>query len=203
MGGYQHTHIAAAPVADANGFLQSIAMKNGAYALDANVPTFGARRVTCTRTRDGLGGTEDDPGTLVLVGTDLAGSVITETLTPGAHTVVVTGSKYFARLTSATGVDWVIDAPAGEDTLEIGWAAECAVATGTGTVHAIVVNTTAAGVITISDSSGTIAVLPVSVDVGIYEYDAMWSGVLRVEPAAASDITVLHSGSLPSSYAMS
>jgi hypothetical protein len=33
-------------------------------------------------------------------------------------------------------------------------------------------------------------------------YDVNWSGYLRVEPAAASDITVLHSGSLPSTYAM-
>jgi hypothetical protein len=196
--GYTHSHIAAAPVGVADGFLLAVDMKVGAYVLDATVPTFGARRVTCTRTRDGLAGTEDTPGTIDLVGKDLAGSVITETLTPGAHTIVVTGTKFFASLTSATGVAWVVDAGAGKDHIIIGWDAQCAVATGAGVLHGIQINTTAAGIITIADSSGTIAVLPVSVAVGtFYLWDANWSGYLRVEPAAASDITILHSGSLP------
>jgi hypothetical protein len=202
--GYKYTRIAAAPVGDADGYLHSVNMKVGAYVLDHTAPTSGARHVTCTRTRDGAVGTEDAPGTIVLVGKDLAGSTITETLTPGAHTVVVTGTKFFASLTSATGVDWVIDAPAGEDHLEIGFDAECAVATGSGTLHGIVINTTAAGIITIADSGGTIAVIPASVADGtFYEYDVAYSGFLRVEPAAASDITILHSGSQPSSHAMS
>jgi hypothetical protein len=203
--GYKHTHIAAAPVSDADGYLHSVNMKNGAYALDHTSPglTGQARHVTCTRTRDGGAGTEDAPGTLDIVGRDLAGSVITETLTPGAHTTVVTGTKFFASVTSATGVAWTIDAPAGEDHLEIGFDAECAVATGSGTLHAIAVNTTAAGIITIADSTGTIAVLAASVLEGLYEFDVNYSGFLRVEPAAASDITVIHSGSQPSAYAMS
>ena len=196
--GYKHSHIAAAPVGDADGFLTAVNMKVGAYALDANAPTFGARHVTCTRTRDGAGGTEDTPGTIDLVGTDPAGTVITETLTPGAHTVVVTGTKFFASLTSATGVGWVINAPAGEDHIEIGWDAQCAIATGAGVLHGIQINTTANGIITVADSGGTIAVLPVNVAVGtFYLWDANWSGFLRVEPAAASDITILHSGSIP------
>jgi len=199
--GYSWTNIAAAPVADANGFKTSVDMKVGAYILDATAPTFGARHVTCTRTRDGAGGTEDTPGTLILVGKDLAGSTITETLVPGAHTVVVTGTKFFASLTSATGAGWVVDAGAGKDTLEIGWDAVCAVATGNGTLHGIVINTTAAGIITIADAQGSIAVIPVSVAVGtFYEYDVAFSGYLRVEPAAASNITVLHTGSQPSTY---
>jgi hypothetical protein len=202
--GYQHTHIAAAPVSDADGYLHAVNMKVGAYVLDHTSPglTGQARHVTCTRTRDGGVGTEDAPGTIVIVGKDLAGSTITETLTPGAHTVVVTGTKFFASITSATGVDWVIDAPAGEDHLEIGFDAECAVATGSGTLHAIAVNTTAAGIITIADAGGTIAVLAASITEGLYEFDVNYSGFLRVEPAAASDITILHSGSLPSSYSM-
>ena len=199
--GYSWTNIAAAPVADANGFKTSVDMKVGAYILDATAPTFGARHVTCTRTRDGAGGTEDTPGTLILVGKDLAGSTITETLVPGAHTVVVTGTKFFASLTSATGAGWVVDAGAGKDTLEIGWDAVCAVATGNGTLHGIVINTTAAGIITIADAQGSIAVIPVSVADGtFYEYDVAFNGYLRVEPAAASNITVLHTGSMPSSY---
>lgn len=202
--GYKHTHIAAAPVGSANGFLQSVDMKVGAYVLDATVPTFGARRVTCTRTRDGAGGTEDTPGTLIVVGKDLAGSTITETLTPGAHTVVVTGTKFFASLTSVTGAGWVVDAGNVKDKLVVGWDAQCAVATGFGTLHGIVINTTAAGIITVADSGGTIAVIPVSVADGtFYEYDVDFSGFLRVEPAAASDITIIHTGSQPSSYAKS
>jgi hypothetical protein len=52
-------------------------------------------------------------------------------------------------------------------------------------------------------STGTIAVLAASVLEGLYEFDVNYSGFLRVEPAAASDITVIHSGSQPSAYAMS
>ena len=197
--GYSWTHIAAAPVGDANGFLISVNMKATAYTLDATVPTFGARHVTCTRAV--VGAADVTTGGLVLVGKDLAGSVITETLAVGANGVLVTGTKFFASLTSARTAGWVVDT--GADTLEIGWDAECAVATGNGTLHGIVINTTAAGIITVADARGTIAVIPVSVAVGtFYEYDANFSGYLRVEPAAASDITVIHSGSMPSTYAM-
>jgi len=200
--GYNWTNITAAPVGDADGFLTAVDMKIGtAYTLDATAPTFGARHVTCTRTRDGAGGTDDTPGTLVLIGKDLAGSTITETLTVGANTVLVTGTKFFASLTSATSVGWVVDVGAGKDHLEVGWDAECAVATGSGVLHGIVINTTAAGIISIFDANGAIAVLPASVADGtFYAYDVNYSGYLRVEPAAASDITILHTGSLPSSY---
>jgi hypothetical protein len=199
---YSRTNISAAPVGDANGYLASTDMKVGAYTLIANVPTFGARHVTCTRT---VVGNADTPGTLVLVGKDLSGQAITETLTVGAHTVVVTSTKFFSYLTSATGAGWVIDpGTTTKDTLEIGWDDLNAVATGSGTFHGIVVNTTAAGSITVADSGGTIAVLKASIAEGFYgPYDVAFSGYLRVEPVAASDITVIHSGSMPQTYAMS
>ena len=202
---YGWTNIAAAPAGDANGYLVSVAMKNGTYTLDATTPTFGARHVTCTRTRNGIAGTEDTPGTLTIVGTDLAGGTISEVLIPGAHTVVVTSSKFFASVTSATGAGWARDAGAGsEDTLEIGWDNVNAVATSSGVLHAIVINTTAAGAITVADARGTIATIPSNVAVGTqYVYDVAYSGYLRVEPAAASNITIIHSGSMPSTYAMS
>jgi len=202
--GYTFTHISAAPTGDANGYLISVAMKNGAYVLDALTPAYGARHVTCTRTRNGAGGSEDTPGTLTIVGKDLSGQTISEVLIPGAHTVVVTGTKFFSSISSATGAGWVRDAGVGsEDTLEIGWDAVNAVAVGGGTFHGIVVNTTAAGVITVTVDGATLAVLPVSVAVGFYgPYDVAYS-TLRVETAAASDITVIHSGSMPSTYAMS
>ena len=62
----------------------------------------------------------------------------------------------------------------------------------------------AAGTITVSDSGGTIAVLPVSVAVGtFYLWDVNWFGYLRVVMAAASNVTVLHSGSNALTYALS
>jgi hypothetical protein len=197
--GYKHSHISAAPVGDADGFKLSVDMANGAYALDALVPTFGARHVTMTRT---VVNAADDPGTVTIVGKDPSGQTITEVLIPGAHTILVTGTKFFASVATATQAGWVLGAVAA-DTIVIGWDAQNAVATGSGVLHGIVVNTTAAGIITIADSSGTIAVLKVSIAEGFQgPYDVNWSGYLRVEPAAASDITVLHSGSLPSTYAM-
>jgi len=188
--GHPWTNIAAAPAADVDGFLLSVDMK------------FGARHVTCTRTAVG---TADTPGTLVVVGKDLSGQTITETLVVGAHGVLVTGTKFFASLASVTGAGWVIDGvEATEDTITVGWDAQNAVATGSGTLHAIVVNTTAAGAIVIADASGTIATIKASVAEGfIGPYDVAFSGFLRVEPAAASDITVIHSGSMPASYALS
>jgi hypothetical protein len=202
--GYNWTNIAAAPVGDANGYLISVDMKVGAYVLDATAPTFGARHVTCTRTRDGAGGTEDTGGTIDLVGRDAAGTQITETLTVGANITLVTSTQFFASLISATGVGWVVDAGAGKDHLEIGWDAECAVATGGGVFHGIYINTAANGAIVIADSRGTIATIPANAAAGFYgPYDVNYSGFLRVEPAAASNITVMHTGSRPTVYAMS
>jgi hypothetical protein len=194
-----HTNIAAAPAADADGYKTSVDMANGAYALDALVPTFGARHVTMTRT---VVNAADTPGTITIVGKDLSGQTITEVLIPGAHTVLVTGAKFFASVASATQAGWVLGAAAA-DTIVIGWDAQNAVATGSGTFHGIVVNTTAAGAIVIADSGGTIATLKASIAEGFYgPFDVAFSGYLRVEPAAASDITVIHSGSMPASYAM-
>jgi len=190
------THLAAATVADADGFVVSANMKVGAYTLAATTPTSGARHVTCTRT---VVGNADTPGTITVVGKDLSGQTITETLIPGAHTILVTGAKFFASVASVTGAGWVIDGTA--DTIVVGWDAVQAVATSGGRLYGITVNTTAAGTITLSDASGTIAVLPNSVAVGQYTYGLDFAGYLRVELTAASDITIVHSGSLPQTYA--
>ena len=68
------------------------------------------------------------------------------------------------------------------------------VSKGTGTLHSLVINTTAAGAITLYDSTsggGTvIAILPSSAVVGTYLYDVVFSVGLTVVTAAASDITV-------------
>jgi hypothetical protein len=193
---YAHTNIAAAPVGDANGFLESTNMKVGDYTLLLTAPTFGARHVTCTRT---VVGNADTPGTLILTGRDLSGQTITEMLVVGAHTIVVTSTKLLAHLDKATGAGWVVDVgTTTPDTLEIGWDNVNAVMTSGGTLHAIVINATAAGAITVADAAGTIATIPSNVAVGtFYLYDAQVAGYLRVEPAAASNITILHSGSMP------
>ena len=67
-----------------------------------------------------------------------------------------------------------------------------AVFVGDGTLHAVVVNTTAAGAITLSDADGTIAVLKASVAEGTYVYGAACAGHIGVNLAGASDVTVLY-----------
>lgn len=198
--GTPRTNISAAPAADDNGYVESVNMKVGAYTLAATAPPFGARRVTVKRT---VVDTADTPGTVVLVGKDLSGQTISETLVVGDDGVTVSSTKFYASLDSVTGAGWVIDAVEGtEDTIIVGWGAENAVATGAGTFHGIVVNTTAAGAIVVADAGGTIATLKASIAEGYYgPFDVAWSGFLSVTPAAASDVTVLHSGSLPGSYA--
>jgi len=87
-------------------------MKVGAYTIAAqpDVP----RNITVTQTAVDA---EDTNGTIVIVGTDIAGNVITETLTPNAG-VTVAGAKAFKTVTSVTGVGWVIGG--GNDTITVG-----------------------------------------------------------------------------------
>lgn len=200
---YSRTHLTAATSAVTNQFVTSTNMIVGAYAL-ANagaMPSAGARHVTLVRT---VAGNADTPGTIVVVGKDLNGDTITETLIPGATGVTVTGALWFASITSVTGVGWVIDpGTTTNDTIIVGCAAGVAAVHGTGTLWAVVVNATAAGAITLSDSAGTIAVLKASIAEGTYIWNVAFSGFLGVALAASSDVTVVHSGSLPSAYAMS
>ena len=190
-------------VADVDRFLTVVDMAVGSYAPIANAGVMPeantARLVTATRT---VVGAADTPGTLIVTGTNLAGETITETLTVGAHGVLVTGTKWFRTVTDVVGVGWVI--AEGNDTITVGCAADAIIAEGSGTLHGVQINTTAAGAITITDGGGLSIVLPASVAVGtFYHWDANWTGYLRVVMAAASNVTVLHSGSMPTSYAMS
>jgi len=201
--GFGHTNFSAATAAVTNRFVTSANMKVAtAYTL-ANagaMPTAGARLVTCTRT---VAGNADTPGTILVTGTDLLGNTITDTLTVGAHTVLVTGTKYFASVASVQGSGWVIDAGTStNDTIVVGCAAAAIVAQGTGTLVSVIVNTTAAGTIILADSSGTIATLKASIGEGVYPFLVNFSGYLSVTLGAASDVTLVHTGSMPSSYAM-
>ena len=198
----QYTNVTGAVAGDANGYLVSVDMSLGAYVLDATAPTFGARHVTCTRT---VVDTADTPGTLVLVGVGVNGQPVTETLTVGGHTVVVTSTKFFRSLTSATSVGWAVDAAEGTpDTLEIGWDNVNVVAVGAGTLYSITVNVAGASAIYVGDARGKIANIPANQAAGsTFEWEANWNGYLRVETAAAaSDVTVVHSGSIPLVYAI-
>ena len=102
-------------VDDVDRIVTSTDMKVGAYAIAAqpDVP----RNITVTQT---AGDTEDTNGTIVIVGTDIAGNEITETITPNAGETVA-GAKAFKTVTSVTGVGWVIDsAEKTKDTITVG-----------------------------------------------------------------------------------
>lgn len=70
------------------------------------------------------------------------------------------------------------------------------VKTGNGILRAIVVNTTAAGAISIIDgtsgSTVNIGSLKASVVEGTYHYDLVFNAGLRIITAGASDITVIY-----------
>jgi hypothetical protein len=191
------THLAAATAAVANRFVASANMKVGAYTVANAAPAVpGARKVTVTHTAVD---TVDTLGTIVVVGKDLLGNAITETITP-LNGTIATGTKYFASVTSVTGVGWVI--ADGNDTIVVGHDAAAIVSVGGGILRSVVVNTTAAGAITIADSSGTLAVLKSNVVEDDFAFDMPWSGFLSVTLAAASDVTLVHSPAVPLAYAM-
>lgn len=81
--------------------------------------------------------------------------------------------------------------------LNINQAKTTVVATGSGTLKRIVVNTTAAGTITVYDdesavSTSLIATLKSSIAENSYEYDVPFTRGLTIVTAAASDITVVY-----------
>jgi hypothetical protein len=108
---------AGTPVAlAADGYVTSTNMIVGAYTLAATAPGDGlARNVTVSHTDAGA---TDTLGTVDVVGTDLNGDALTETLTPVANSTVQ-GTKAFKTIVSITGVDWVISE--GNDQITFGW----------------------------------------------------------------------------------
>ena len=185
--GFGYDRFTAAPAASANRFVTSVAMQNGAYTLAATtMPTPGARKVTVTHTALS---TVDTLGVITVTGTSLSGAVVTDVITP-LNGTVATGTKLFNTITSVVGSGWT--AVAGADSITVGCDATQAVLDGQGTLHAVIVNTTAAGTVTLADSKGTIAVLKASIAEGTYVYD-IDVNTLTVTQTAASDITVVRS----------
>lgn len=59
-----------------------------------------------------------------------------------------------------------------------------------GVLHSVVIGETAAGTVTISDATGTIAILKASIVEGTYLFDIAYTGFLKVITAGASKLTV-------------
>lgn len=181
--------IAAITAATANRFVTSTNMKVGAYTVanSGAMPTAGARLITVTHTAVD---TADTLGTITVVGTNLAGATITEDITPLSGTVA-SGTKWFRTVTSVTGAGWVIDAvEATNDTLVVGCGARVIFAEGNSILHTVNVHTTAAGAVTLKDSSGTRYTLKASIPEGSFLYDVTFADFLEIVLAAASDVSV-------------
>jgi hypothetical protein len=195
-----YTGIAATTAAVTNRFVTSTNMIVGAYSLANASPVWqGGCFVTVTHTA--VTG-NDTLGTITVVGTDVAGQTRTEVIVPLAGTVA-TGTVAFRTLTSVTGAGWVINV--GNDTIVVGCAAGSIVCGSGGTLFAIVVNATAAATIVVSDASRTIATLAASITNGHYLYGGegvAFSGYLKVATTSTNDITVIHTASLPTIFAL-
>lgn len=107
-------------VSDDDRFVVSANMKVGAYTLAVNdMPEASiARKLLITVTQ--VGGVNDTMGTLTIVGTDISGAALSETIAPTANTTTTTLNA-FKTVTSITGAGWVRDGAGGtEDTIKIG-----------------------------------------------------------------------------------
>ena len=190
MAGY--TGISASTAAVTNRFVASTNMVNAAYTIaNASPPWQGGCFVVATIT--GVTG-NDTPGTITIVGTGLNGQPVTEVLALVAG-ASATSANVFKTITSITQAGWVING--GNDTIVIGCAAGAIVANGNGKLYAVVVNTTAASAVILSDSARTIATLKASIAEGHYIYGPGldFVGYLKVSTTGANDITVIADGS--------
>ncbi len=107
-------------VSDDDRFVVNTNMKVGAYTVAVGTMPEAAiaRKLLITVTQ--VGGVNDTMGTLAIVGTDIAGNALSETIAPTAAGAVETLNA-FKTVTSITGAGWVRDAGAGsEDTIKIG-----------------------------------------------------------------------------------
>jgi hypothetical protein len=194
---FSYTGIAATTAAVTNRYVTSTNMKVGAYTLANTTPVWqGGAFVTITHTTVV---TTDTLGTITVVGVDLSGATRTESITPLAD-ATATGLIAFRTITSITGVGWVI--AGSNDTIVAGVAAGSIVVGSPGTLHSIVVNTTAAATVVVSDAARTIATLKASIAEGVYLFDVDFAGFLKVATTSTNDITVVHTGTQPTAYAL-
>jgi hypothetical protein len=196
--GNTFTNIAATTAAVANRFVASTNMKVGTYTVANASPVWqGGCFVTITHATVATG--TDTLGTVTIAGTDPSGQTISEVITPLAD-AVATSTKVFRTVTSVTGAGWVI--AGGNDTIQVGCAAGAIPIAGPGTLDSILINTAAAATIVISDAYRTIATLPASVAAGTYFKFGVDVKDLKVATTSTNDITVIHTASLPQTFAL-
>jgi hypothetical protein len=194
--GLTFTNTAASTAAVTNRFVTSTNMIVGAYSVANPSPVWsGACIVTVTHTQ--VGGVTDTLGTIVVVGTDLNGQAVTDTITP-VSAQTVNGTKLFRVVSSVTGAGWVLNT--GNDTIVVGCAAGNYAASTGGVISGVLVNNSVAAAVTIADARGTILTVPSSQAAGTY-YNLNgvdFSGWLRVSTTNTNDVTVFHSATIPS-----
>lgn len=196
--GYTFTNTAATTAAVTNRFVTTTNMKVGAYTIANASPAWsGGCLVTITVTS--VTGA-DTMGTITIAGTNLAGQVQSEVLTPVADGTV-TSTKVFRTVTGATGAGWVINV--GNDTLVIGCAAGNIAMVGAGSLGGVLVNNAVAAAITIADGTRTIITVPASAAAGtFYNLGGVdISSYLKVSTTSTNDVTVFHTPTLPTVYA--
>ena len=196
--GATYTNTAASTAAVTNRFVVSVAMQNAAYTIANPSPVWsGGCFVTLTHTTVA---TTDTLGTIALVGTDLNGQAISETLTPLADSTV-TSTKIYRTVTSATGAGWTQQG-ASADTIVMGCAAGNIALVGTGQLFGVLVNNTVATSFTISDATTTIMTVPASQAAGTY-YNLHGVDILKylkVSTTNTNDVTVFHTRTNSYSY---
>lgn len=183
-----YTDINASTAAVTNRFVASVNMANGAYTVANASPTYpGGTRVVATIT--GVTG-NDTPGTIAVVGTDLSGNALTETITLVAGGTA-TGTRVFRTITSITQAGWVING--GNDTIVVGQEAGAIVCGTSGVLYGVIVNATAAATVVLSDSKGTIATLKASIAEGVYIFGPGidCTGYIRCATTSTNDVTVI------------
>ncbi len=192
--GLGFTNTAATTAAVTNRFVASTNMSLTTYTIANASPVWsGGCLVTVSHTT--VAGA-DTLGTITIVGTDLTGATISETITPLAGTIA-TGTKIFRTVTSATSVGWVAVSTA--DTVVIGCAAGSYASGSGGILGGVLVNNTVATAFSVSDASGTIITVPASQAAGTYYPfgGVEFSGFLKVSTTSTNDVTVFHTKTIP------
>jgi len=184
--------LSSSTAASTNRFVTSVIMKVGAYTLANTTATHGAGfLVTVGLTTNGAA---DTLGTIAVVGVDLAGKTVTETITPAAG-ATTTGTQIFRKLTSVTGAGWVSDGT--PDNIIVGQAVDAYVMGTGGTLRGVFINTTSATAIVLTDSVGQVASLAASIAVGQYLAGVPIYGYLKVTHTSTSNYLIWTTGTQP------
>jgi len=197
--GYSFTNTAATTAAVNNRFVTTVNMANGTYTV-ANASPVWSGGCLLTATISAVTG-NDTPGTLTIVGTGVNGQALTEVLTLVAAGTA-TSSNVFRTITSLTQAGWIINV--GNDTIVVGCAAGNIACGSQGQLGGVLINNTVATAFSVADASRTIITVPASQAAGtFYDLNGVdFGGYLKVLTTSTNDVTVFHTGTLPSVYAI-